>query len=1061
LRTVTSAAAPEVGARLGQFRVDARIGQGGLGIVYRAYDEKLRRAVALKVLHESSSASAVHLLEEARTAASLNHRAIAAIYDVQQHDGVAFIVMELVAGTTLRAEMDRGPMAPDTVVRHARDLASGLACAHRSGIVHRDLKPENVMVTPEGDAKILDFGLAREAPESKSPSGGAGTTGVAGTPDYMAPEQARGLRVDARADVFSSGVVLYEMLTGKRPFPRRHGVVPNGEEDVAGSRAWTIAAPLGTLAKGAPADLVAIVDRCLAFEKEARFSDGDELFAALRALELREPPRPRMLLRPTWWGAGALLGAGAIAAGLLVTRTRRVAPAVDAVGRRPAVAVIGQPGDAIPELVGAELATGDALRVVPRDVIDRCCGQLATGGSEPTPEVLARMGAVAGADYVVAETTEARGSDARLHLRVYSLAASAHARDPLTATLDAPSGDPGALATRAGDRIRALLGRAPLTAAEEEAVRALLPRSPTAAEAYARGIACRTRYDHACARDAFQQAVQAEDDFALAHFELSRALSGMHLDAPAFAEATRALELASRLGREQHLVIEAQHAVAARDWHAASDVYRTLFGFFPDNLDYGIAYARAQVYSGQRDEAFATLDRLRAAPRTALDEVRLDMLEEFLSGKVADIKRRLAAARHAKEKADALGASWMSADARCAITEARLDLGDPDVDDRDLEEARALYEKLREDSGIASVLEAEASIKARHGDIAGAMANEDGALDLVRRSGDRYRLGHLLTGRGILLAVAGDFRRAETGFNDARQVWEEIHDDEGVAHNTGNAAYVRMMRGELAGARDAFERARSIHRRIGMKRGVAEQTGNVALAAYLEGDLALASREVKDAITQTREVEAAEETWHALTTRGHVLRAQGDAAGAKQAYGEAADLAAHAGDADAHAEIQAVQALSALDAGDAREAARLARAAIDRFATSKLAHDEALARAVLVRALAADGDQEAAARELATLGPAMPSCQLFEARFLERIASTELAALRGDRDAAARFAAEARTMAEAAGVPYVFEARLAEAKTAPAALRSTLLARLAKDARAAGFLRIAELATRP
>ena len=209
LRTVTRVEEPELGSHLGQFRVEARIGRGGLGIVYRAYDEKLKRAVALKVLADASSSAGGHLLEEARAAASLMHPSIAAIHDVQVQNGIVFIVMELVAGTTLRAEIARGPMKPDAVLRYARDLASGLARAHQSGIVHRDLKPENVMVTPEGSLKILDFGLARQAPEVSPPSGEAGdTTGIAGTPDYMAPEQTRGGRVDARADVFSLGVVL-------------------------------------------------------------------------------------------------------------------------------------------------------------------------------------------------------------------------------------------------------------------------------------------------------------------------------------------------------------------------------------------------------------------------------------------------------------------------------------------------------------------------------------------------------------------------------------------------------------------------------------------------------------------------------------------------------------------------------------------------------------------------------------------------------------------------------------------------------------------------------------
>jgi len=299
VQTVLRIEEPELGTHLGQFRVEARLGQGGLGIVYRAYDEKLKRAVALKVLAEASSAAGVHLLEEARAAASLTHPSIAAIHDVQQQQGVVFIVMELVPGTTLRAEIARGPIAPATVTRYAIDIAAGLARAHKSGIVHRDLKPENVMVTPEGSAKILDFGLARQAPDAPPPSSEAGATGIAGTPAYMAPEQARGGRVDARADVFSLGVLLYEMLSGKRPFAR--STVGQWPDD------WRIATPLREAARRTPEELVRVVERCLAVDRGTRFADGGEVLEALRAVEgLRAAPSPRAP-RIAVWGSVALV----------------------------------------------------------------------------------------------------------------------------------------------------------------------------------------------------------------------------------------------------------------------------------------------------------------------------------------------------------------------------------------------------------------------------------------------------------------------------------------------------------------------------------------------------------------------------------------------------------------------------------------------------------------------------------------------------------------------------------------------------------------------------------
>ncbi len=271
-RTVTQGAAPELPTRLGHFRIEACIGRGGLGIVYRARDQKLRRHVALKVLAETSPSATSRLFEEARAAASLTHPCIAAIHDVQQHRGVTFIVMELVEGTTLREEMRRHRLPLHVALRYARDIASGLARAHDSGIVHRDLKPENVMVTPEGAIKILDFGLAREAPDAPPESSDPTRTGVAGTPGYMAPEQAAGRRVDMRADVFSFGVVFWEMLSGQRPTDREGRIT---RPDL-----------LAEAISGVTPELARLVERCVQANRSARFADAAELFEELSRMTL-------------------------------------------------------------------------------------------------------------------------------------------------------------------------------------------------------------------------------------------------------------------------------------------------------------------------------------------------------------------------------------------------------------------------------------------------------------------------------------------------------------------------------------------------------------------------------------------------------------------------------------------------------------------------------------------------------------------------------------------------------------------------------------------------------
>ncbi len=210
-------------ASLGGYRLGERIGSGGMGIVYRAHDPA-GAEVALKVLRRRDDArpeQRKRFLREARSQFAVQHPNVARVLEIGEHEEEAFIAMELLSGESLRSVMSRGPLTIAAVVELALGVARGVAAAHAAGIVHRDLKPENVMVEPDGCPKVLDFGLARwaEAAEGKGLDSVLTVDGsVLGTPGYMSPEQSRGLAVDARTDLFSFGVLLFELLTGRRPF---------------------------------------------------------------------------------------------------------------------------------------------------------------------------------------------------------------------------------------------------------------------------------------------------------------------------------------------------------------------------------------------------------------------------------------------------------------------------------------------------------------------------------------------------------------------------------------------------------------------------------------------------------------------------------------------------------------------------------------------------------------------------------------------------------------------------------------------------------------------------
>src|SRR5262245_43775310 len=282
--------------RLSHFRILGRLGEGGMGVVYKAEDERLRRTVALKLLPPAfvgDPERRQRFLREARAAAAVTHSSIAAIYEVGEDGDDVFIAMEYVEGRTLRALVDEGPRPVLEAVRLAIEIARGLERAHASGVVHRDLKPENVIVDGEGRARILDFGLAKlhgdEAPAVSATLSqaetlvrdadlrtGAGT--IVGTAAYMSPEQARGEAVDARSDLFSLGVVLYELLTGRNPF---RGPTP---VDTLSAVLKDRPRPAGEWNSDVPAALDQILDRLLAKHRDARLASAAELVRELEGL---------------------------------------------------------------------------------------------------------------------------------------------------------------------------------------------------------------------------------------------------------------------------------------------------------------------------------------------------------------------------------------------------------------------------------------------------------------------------------------------------------------------------------------------------------------------------------------------------------------------------------------------------------------------------------------------------------------------------------------------------------------------------------------------------------
>jgi TolB-like protein/tetratricopeptide (TPR) repeat protein len=580
------------GARLGPHEILAPLGAGGMGEVYRARDTRLGRDVAIKVLPADFAADPDRLRrfgQEARATAALNHPNILAIHDLGTHEGSPYLVAELLEGSSLRERMGGGALPCREAVGIATQIASGLAAAHAKGIFHRDLKPENLFVTTDGIVKILDFGLAKlVVPPAGAEAATAASTltpptaqGVLlGTVPYMAPEQARGMPVDQRADVFAFGVVLYEMLAGERPF---RGATSTD----------TVAAILrdepSPLPAHVPAPVAAVVRRCLVKEPGQRFQGGGELKAALDALphasgSERHDPRHE------------------------AARRRQTA------GRRRIRAVVVLPllnfssdpeqeyfADGMTEALIADLAKIRALRVISRTSAMRF-----KGTEKSLPEIAAELG--------VDEVVE--GSVMRVGRRIRITAQLIHAATDAHLWAESYDRDFEDVLLLQSEVARAIVAEIRVAVTPEEARRLASPR-PVDPEAYDACLKGRFHWyklsrEHLdIALQYFHLALEKDSRCALAWAGIASIWASLtdsgfvspHDAIPKAKEAAlKALELDDSLV-EVRVNLGNILFCCDWDWAGAEREFRRAIELHPSSADAHLFYADFLISMGRNDEA--------------------------------------------------------------------------------------------------------------------------------------------------------------------------------------------------------------------------------------------------------------------------------------------------------------------------------------------------------------------------------------------------------------------------------------------------------------------------
>jgi eukaryotic-like serine/threonine-protein kinase len=644
--------------RVLHYRILRPLGAGGMGEVYLAEDERLGRRVALKFLPRSDAADPERrerLRREARALASLSHPGIAGIYALEEHHDRLFLVMEFIEGETLAQRLARRPLPVPELIERARVLADALAHAHGRGVVHRDVKPSNILITPEGATKLADFGLALHEGDTRLTAEGS----TAGTAEHMSPEQTHGAALDARSDIFSLGVVLYEALTGTRPFAR-----PTLEATFHAIRAEEPEPPT-SLRSGIPLELERTVMKCLRKDPGSRYQHAEDLAADLRALggvtsasatgagtTTASPPqrrkRPRLLVIP------ALLLVIAIA--YLLNGLRPGANGKDeAQAAQRSIAVLAfqnmqDPADTKREAVMAAslltvgLGQSQVIPVVGAQRVHDVLRQMGKADQPITGADALDVGRRAGASYVVTGYIYRTQPDVVLAAEI---ASTADGSVLTSRRVQVPGGEQGLFA--AVDSLTVALRDGLAQAgfgvkASPIDLAATTTRSPAAFRAYVRGLDHLYRGNRGDAARDFQSAVSADSTFALAWYQLAVATWWDNDFPAALEEVQTALRLGQRLAERDRDGLRALGLLVAGKYDAAIEAYKRLTRKYPQEkeLYYGLGEA---LYHSEGDPAAAraALDRAIALDSTFAvaytHVIDLDVNQGDLRAALADAER--------------------------------------------------------------------------------------------------------------------------------------------------------------------------------------------------------------------------------------------------------------------------------------------------------------------------------------------------------------------------------------------------------------------------------------
>lgn len=1123
---------PIVGQVLGHYRVLEQIGAGGMGLVFRASDQQLERDVAIKVLPPgmlADEAARKRFRREALTLARLNHPNIGTVYEFGSQEGLDFLVMELVGGVAVDARLGSGPLTQKETLRLGFQLADGLASAHEHGVIHRDLKPANLRLTQDNRLKILDFGLAqfvRQETDLGITASISESKQVTGTLPYMSPEQLRGELTDQRSDIWSAGAVLYELATARRPFP--FSQVPLLVDAILNKPPE---APSTLNPKISPGLEMAIL-KCLDKDPERRYQTARELRVDLDRLTMpvsqvpsASIPVATQIPGPAAPPANSKIWAAVGLAGVVVLLIvgafsyvyfRGKPPgeiAARPASRRRTVAVLNFKNStsrpeaawlstALPEMLTTELAAGEQLRTITGEEIAQMKMNLSLPDSDTlAAQALSQVGKTLGADLLVLGSYVAlTGGNLRLDLHLQDVVAG---ETLLSVKETGEENNLFDLVSRAGAQLREKCGAGQVNPQDEASVRAALPSTREASKLYAEGLAKLRVSDAIAARDLLQKAVAADPNHALAHSALAAAWALLGYDEKARLSAKSAYELSTSLSREDRLLTEARYRETSKEWDNAAESYRTLFGFFADNLEYGLLLARAQTRGGKGKEGLATVESLRRLPPPAGDDSRIELAASEAWQSVGDFKQGQAFAARAAQKARTQNAKLLLARALYQLGFTLENLGDPKAAVTAVEEAGRIYQTVGDRYGLASTLEVTGQVLVDRGDYPGALAKFNDELAIAREVGNRKAESSALNNMALVLNQQGEAEQARKMFEKALSISREVSDKNNSAMTLINIAGIMKDEGDLAGAKKTYDQALTLSREINDQNGIALSLTSIGTVLDDQGDSAAARKTLEQAMALDLAGGQTNPSSDKLIDLGDALHHLGDLPGARKNYQDALTLARAAGDKSMTAysliglgtlELQAAgftqankdyeEALAlrtelgekdnlaatrvaiaelAIAEGHPEAAEGSAREARDEFQKTHKTDDQIAATAVLVAALVSQGKNDVCFKELGKAVPIAAKSQNLSVQLAFAVARARAEAASQRIASASKILKDALAKATKSGyVGYQLESRLAleeiELKSGKSAAARARLEQLQEEANEKGFGLIARKA---